>query len=121
MAATVLSGTGNVSYTNTTGGNVRVIINYFGVSNPSNNSTDYGIQISCGSAVIRSDDAAAIGKNLATFNTSSENMVLRAGASTTLNALPLELALSTSQTIGISKITGSGTAQYNILIIPENG
>lgn len=131
MAATVLTGTGTFSYTNSTGGNVRVIINYFGPTAPNGDGTDYGIQISAGGATIISSNAVAIGKNLATGqwyiggSTGSQssiaaNMVIK-GSLTYPTGLPVELALASTQSITISKITGSGLAQYNILIIPENG
>ena len=132
MAATVWAGTGNFTYTNSTGGNVRVIINYFGPTTPNGDSTDYGIQISAGGATITSANAVAIGKNLGTGqwyasgstgtsqSFAANGMVIR-GSLTVPTGLPLEVCLATTQSISISKITGAGTAQYNILVIPENG
>ena len=39
MAAQVLSGTGNVTYTNTTGQNVRIVVNYVSILTGSGDGT----------------------------------------------------------------------------------
>ena len=136
MAATVLNGTtsgGSISWTNNTGGNVRLIINYFGTAGQAYYSTTYGIQISIGSAIFRSNYAAAIGKNLALFTSgqgpgdsvfAQHNMdISRVGADTTqyITSIPLELYIPSSTTLTLSRITGSGEYSYNLLLLPEAG
>lgn len=49
MAATVHSGTGNFSYTNSTGGNVRVIIGHV-LCNSTNSSVDSGVKMRFGAS-----------------------------------------------------------------------
>jgi hypothetical protein len=134
MAATVLNGTGTANYTNSTGGNARVIINYFGSSNAGDSSKGYGISLTIGTFSLTSTYAAAIGKNLATnsgilqtYSTTSVagfgnamNMVTIDGYENVNQALPVEFYLPASQTFSMSLGNG-GTAQYNILIIPEAG
>jgi hypothetical protein len=127
MAATVLTGTGTVNYTNSTGGNVRVIINYFGSSNPSDSLKGYGITIAAGGASFAATYAVAIGKNLALNSAQGSvngfgnaiNMVVADLYEQMNHALPVEFYLSSSQTF--SATLSNGTAQYNILIIPEAG
>jgi hypothetical protein len=145
MAATVLTGTGDFSYTNSTGGNVRVIINYFGAINPSDRGTFpsefLGIQIWTAGATIISYNATALGRSLATASfqivpqaanvpvayDSSINMSVKAGSIGSDNSqagvgvLPTEIYLAPTQAMSISKLSGYSVAQYNILVIPENG
>jgi hypothetical protein len=135
MAATVLNGTGTVNYTNSTGGNARVIINYFGSSNVGDSSKGYGISLTIGTFSLTSTYAAAIGKNLALTSGSnykvntpgygygysnSYNMAVSDTAEEFQTALPIEFYLVSNQTFSMSLGNG-GTAQYNILVIPENG
>jgi hypothetical protein len=132
MAATILSGTGNVSWTNNTGGNVRVIIYYFGTNNVASTTNGIGISINAGGAIITASSVKAIGKNLAfsygylsnTHPSSSfvqNNMASRIveDHNTLPQALPTELVLANTKTLSITLT--SGTASYNILIIPEDG
>jgi hypothetical protein len=110
MASQVLSGSSNVSYTNNTGQNVRIVINYM-----------YGLT-SVGSATITLNWAGvsvsapffAIGRNLATsgpVNTANNGL-----ASTNISsALPTELMLAPGQTFSAQCL------QYNIVVIPEAG
>jgi hypothetical protein len=127
MAATVLNGTGTVNYTNSTGGNVRVIINYFGSSNPGDYTKGFGITIAAGGSSFTAQYAAAIGKNLALNSGISgingygnaSNMVVTDSNEAQNNALPVEFYLSSSQTFNAT--LSGGTAQYNIVVIPENG
>jgi hypothetical protein len=134
MAATVLTGTGTANYTNSTGDNVRVIINYFGSSNSSNDSLGYGISLVVGSASFTAPGATSIGKNLALnsgFLASSTtqiafgnsiNMTVRNNSTDEVEnqSLPVEFYLQSGQTFSMSLGNG-GTAQYNILVIPEAG
>lgn len=133
MASQVLSGNGSVSYTNNTGQNVRVVINFLGYNSPSY----YGIDITWSNASIRSSYANAIGRNLAIsgggaqtgLSVYANNMspvdssVAGIGAEFYNGALPTELMLAPGQTFTATGTAtgGSGTLQYNIVIIPENG
>ena len=127
MASQVLSGTANVSYTNNTGQNVRVVINY--MANPTN--------ISWGPAMVQavSGTIIAIGRNLAfsagvyssttqgvALAMSSNNMVMfnqqannDIGQELNNNALPTELMLASGQ------VFSATCGAYNIVVIPEAG
>lgn len=117
MASTVLSGSSNASYTNNTGQNVRIVINY--MSNPT--------VITWAGVSVTATSALAIGRNLA-FNTGSNTSVQSYSlssnnaapsestfAETTNFALPTELMLSPGQSFG------ANCGVYNIVIIPEAG
>lgn len=114
MASQVLSGSSSVSYTNNTGQNVRIVINFM-----SSSSSSPGIIITWGaaSAPLRvqlvGTSVAAIGRNLA-FNTGTtsagNNGLLSSG-----NALPTELMLAPGQVFNAS------CGLYNIIVIPEAG
>ena len=110
MASQVLSGTSNVSYTNNTGQNVRIVINF--MANVSN--------MTWAGTVTTSSTAAAggIGRNLAFW--------YRGGASSAIGnngwnnsdndfCYPTEIMLSAGQTFSAT------CGAYNILIIPEAG
>ncbi len=134
MASQVLSGSNSVSYTNNTGQNVRIVINYMGgiANNPSSTTTGYGITLRWAGVSV-SGQMLAIGRNLAftisepTNNVSSNNALGNpsrvplgsAGTSivadTNLGALPTELMLAPGQTFSAT----CGT--YNIVVIPEAG
>jgi hypothetical protein len=117
MAAQVLSGTGNVSYTNNTGQNVRVVINFMssvismswaGVTHTSS---------------VNATTAPTIGRNLA-FNAggsgvgiSANNMIVPSGGyEATEFSYPTEIMISAGQTFSASL-----TGVYNIVVIPEAG
>jgi len=132
MSATILSGTGNVSWTNNTGENVRVVINYFGANDAGSATNGLGISMNAGGAIFLASAAKVFGKNLATSGgrtgseTSqvfvSENMITSSSTGIIAfapQALPTEVYLSDTRTLTIT-LTG-GTASYNILIIPEGG
>lgn len=113
MASQVLSGTGNVSYTNNTGQNVRIVINY--MASPTN-ITWAGISAAASNTL-------AIGRNLAfsngisgvSFALSSNNGTNAEGTESTNFALPTELMLSAGQTFSAT------CSAYNVVIIPEAG
>jgi len=120
MAATVLSGTSNITYTNSTGGNARVIINYMASPTAMTWTTTAG-----GTATITATNVRAIGRNLAfsngivsaspsslTANNMSIDDLVTEHLSTTL---PTEIMLATGQTFSATCTT------YNIVIIPEAG
>jgi len=121
MASQVLSGSGNVSYTNNTGQNVRVIINYA--------SANHGLTVSWAGVSATSTYARAIGRNLAfSADTSSfsgsvsytaSNMIVLSGYEAQETALPTEVMLAAGQTFSISSPFTVGS--YNIVVIPEAG
>lgn len=92
MASQVLSGTGNVSYTNNTGQNVRIVINFMSTA---------GTIVMSWSGGATASSTLAIGKTLQyQQNTSS----------------PAELMLAPGQTFSASNV-----GSYNIVVIPEAG
>lgn len=119
MASQVLSGSSNPSYTNNTGQNVRVVINYM--------ASNQGITINWAGVSANAPYAIAIGRNLAYsvgsggdtagVNVSSNNMaVFESGDSQRSNSgLPTELMLANGQSF--SAVCGA----YNIVIIREDG
>jgi len=130
MAATILSGTGNVSWTNNTGGNVRVVINYFGANAAESLTNGQGISMNAGGAVISASLVKAFGKNLAfsggflsgthpSQTYQSFGMIVPSGSGFTSQALPTEVYIPHTRSITLA--LAGGTASYNILIIPEDG
>lgn len=124
MASQVLSGTSNPSYTNNTGQNVRIIINYM-------RSSSNTITLNwANNATATSNSVLAIGKDLCFFVGSdnygeldfpayvAKNFVLsgsRTSLDTKINtALPTEIMLSPNQTFSAS------CGIYNILVITES-
>ena len=124
MASTVLSGSSNVSYTNNTGQNVRVVINY--MSGAPDDTTPYPyIYMSFGSSGTISAIVRAIGRNLA-FSTgisgvanvaiSANNMAASdspIGHEFTNVAFPTEVMLAAGQSFSAT------CGPYNIVVIPE--
>jgi len=115
MASQVLSGSNSVSYTNNTGQNVRIVINYMS----SNSSITPGIAINWGasSAPLRvqlvGTSFSTIGRDLAFNNGTTgagNNGLLSSG-----NAFPTELMLAPGQ------IFSATCGLYNIVVIPEAG
>jgi hypothetical protein len=134
MASQVLNGSGSVSYTNNTGQNVRVIINYM--------SSSTGLIVSwAGVNATGGTGGTAIGRNLAlqisrTFSSGGVTITANnasSNATTSIIALPTEIMLAPGQTFSASATTAlsgtfpyqtttSGTlSAYNITIIPEAG
>jgi hypothetical protein len=110
MASQVLSGSSNVSYTNNTGQNVRIVINYMaGV-----NSAGFFTLTLNWAGVSATGPFVSIGRNLATSGTIStaNNGLLNL---TGVAALPTELMLAPGQTFSAS------CGAYNIVVIPEAG
>lgn len=134
MAAIVLAnktgGAGSITWSNNTGENVRVIINYFGVGD-AEDSTSRGISLSTSinfniNNLIQAPYAVAIGKNLGSNNVyapsvGSNNLVNAKNFSNYQSAIPVEFFLPAGYTFSLSRITGTASFQYNIVIIPENG
>lgn len=121
MAATVLSGTGNVTYTNSTGQNVRVVINY--MEGPQDSS--YGWNMSWGGVTIGTN-LSAIGRNLAVVNylSGSGSLTLQNAFATVFRngVVPTEIMLAPGQTFSTTKSNPSyPLGAYNIVVIPEAG
>ena len=111
MASQVLSGSSNVSDTNNTGQNVRIVINFMNTS-----STDIFnpiISLSWGGVAV-SAVIQAIGRNLAVAKSSTNNAISNA-TSGSQQALPTELMLAPGQTFSAS------CGAYNVVVIPEAG
>lgn len=127
MASTVLSGSSNPSYTNNTGQNVRIIINYMASASSSGGITLNWAGVSQNASLI------AIGRNLAYFTASNStassqfgyavasgnnaygNVSLSGSGTTSVGALPTEIMLAVGQTFS------AACGAYNIVVIPENG
>jgi len=106
MAAQVLSGSGNVSYTNSTGQNVRLVINYL-----KNSSPTYSITVSFQGVSFVLPSYYTIGKSIPLDRTQG-------------NAIgqPTEIALSNGATFSAIHDDRSEYIEgYNIIIIPEAG
>ena len=119
MAATVLSGSSNVTYTNSTGQNVRVIINYMktptamswaGVSETATNVLAIGRNLAFNSGLL---STGLLSGSTAAIN--SNNMCMLTGSESAEAALPTEIMLAAGQTFSAT------CGAYNIVIIPEAG
>ena len=137
MESKVLTGTGSgsdgVSYTNSTGQNVRIVINYMVVTAGGTVMSWTGDN---GTAEIRVNTTCTIGKDLGcisqameqTDSTSGASKVITTnygqrvsttggeGISADLGGLPTEIALGPDHTFSVSY-----TPKYSIVIIPEAG
>ena len=122
MAAQVLSGSGNVSYTNSTGQNVRVVINYLKNITTTGTMTFQGVTVTLIADMV-------YGKSLAhsDMGQTDASMVQRMTTRTTSQitgrtAVPVEIALSNGETLSISNSESSTYIEgYNMIIIPEAG
>ena len=125
MASQVLSGTGNVSYTNNTGQNVRIVINFMqATTGPGFQIQVQRINLSWGNNASASAVVSSIGRNLA-YTTGSGVIANNASYSGTIvdnsvsgitnTGLPTELMLAPGQTFSAS------CGAYNIVVIPEAG
>ena len=121
MAAQVLSGTGNVTYTNSTGQNVRIVINYLenDASNQIVTMTFQGVTVSLGKDTVVGKSIAYASGNLNYRGYQSDRGTFGTGGAA---AVPTEIALSNGETFSLS-ISGSTPQflRYNIIIIPEAG
>ena len=122
MAAQVLNGTGNVSYTNSTGQNVRVVINY--MHSPDSTDTTFALG---GWSQVGPTLQQTMGKTLAYMTGANStgwqnNQYMTSGTQNLNNGWPLEFALANGDTFSYTS-TGSGAPnfRYNIIIIPEAG
>lgn len=122
MASQVFSGTGNFSYTNNTGQNVRVIINYLAFDS---NSTYPSTMSWAGNTInLPGGVDGVIGRNLAfSSGASSANNFYFVSGGVAAGALPTEIMLSNGQNFSVTanSITPGAVKQYNIIVIPEAG
>ncbi len=122
MAAQVLNGSGNISYTNSTGQNVRLVINYIEII-PS------GVTFSISEAlnITFGVNGGVYGKTLAYRANSSTGAVEGSMAwdvdqGQAIEAIPLEVALDNGDTFSVNGRDNSTNIKgYNIIIIPEAG
>ena len=118
MASQVLSGSSNVSYTNNTGQNVRIVINYMSAT-PTG-----GISMTWTTVGVFAQ-ISAIGRNLAYYN--FDPSTLTSSSSTANNALglvtpdPNGSALPTELMIAPGQTFSASCGLYNIVVIPEAG
>ena len=134
MASQVLTGTGDVTYTNNTGQNVRIVINYMKLSNTS--SLNFGsITMSFGgvSTTIRTY-GGTVGRGIAgtvrdtgSGATASQNYAADIGSGVWgSDGVPLEIILAPTETFSavgnIDPTFASITiVAYNMVVIPEAG
>ena len=124
MAAQVLSGSGNVTYTNSTGQNVRVVINYLKNITANGTMTFQGVSVDLianqvyGKTLAFKDEFAGGGRTGVT-------QVMAAGTQAEgvqRTAIPLEIAIANGETLSISNSSSSAYIDgYNMIIIPEAG
>ena len=122
MAAQVLSGSGNVSYTNSTGQNVRLVINWLEVSD------DSTLSIPGAGSITFGQNGSIYGKTLgyrspATGGPGAMAAKVDLNNINSLIPIPLEIAMANGDTFSISaNRAGSADVKgYNIIIIPEAG
>ena len=121
MASQVLSGSSNPSYTNNTGQNVRVVINYmlgvgFGIPGSADRFGTIRGRTSCDLSI----NWAGVGLNSSTINGKiaiGRNLATSSGTNRTADGvgLPTEIMLAPGQTFS------AVCEVYNIVVIPENG
>ena len=123
MAAQVLSGSGNVSYTNSTGQNVRLTINFLEIFNEGETTMSFP-----GTSIVITRNTT-YGKTLSykAFNTSTINSSMASNSAginyglSTINPIPLEIAIATGETFAITHTDSTRIDGYNCIIIPEAG
>jgi len=139
MASQVLSGTGDVTYTNNTGQNVRIVINYMKtrlVSSSGLLPSFYTMSWASGVSLRVDSLGGSIGRNISFYNRTSTGGVNgnnyganmdTGGTSEALAAegAPVELVIAPGDTFSVVGGTeNSRTIEigaYNIVVIPEGG
>ena len=128
MATTVHTGNGqNFSYTNNTGGNVRVVIS-LALNDISQQSFSNGIRIRCGAPgspdILQANSSTnarfnGIGKNIARQG-GSAGYTVGASASNDVDCMCTEFYLANGHSIDVQGVDASYPLKfYNILTIPE--
>ena len=129
MAAQVLNGHGNVSYTNSTGQNVRVCINYLSFHDATNG--DLTITSAAGQNTTFETTAYAVyGKYIGALGSTNNEGVFAhhagwgsgggSGGGGTIRAIPIEFALENGANF-TATVDTANFPKYNIIIIPEAG
>ena len=119
MASQVLSGTSNPTYTNNTGQNVRVVINYMrgvGFGSPGTPNR-FGLLVG-GTLCTLNINWAGVGIDSSTNNgiiVVGRNLSTSSGNNGTAAGLPTEIMLAPGETFS------AVSQQYNIVVIPEAG
>ena len=113
MAAQVLAGTSNPSYTNSTGQNVRLIVYYLETSSSGNPSVTVGAM-----GAVSIPKSSRIGKYVASHNDQGSygNNHANEGGYNTRFAFPCEFVMANGDSF-----SSSGVVKYNVLVIPEGG
>ena len=127
MAATVLNGEGNVSYTNNTGQNVRIVINYLvnygngtGTITVSNaNASGFNLNLPADTAIGRNIAYSAYGMSKSGNSQNAVNTSLDYGLGDSVAGIPTEIAMEPGGTFSIT--ISNNAIKYNILVIPEAG
>ena len=128
MTATIHTGNGqNFSYTNNTGGNVRVVIS-LALNDTSQQSFSNGIRIRCGAPgspdILQANSSTnarfnGIGKNIARQG-GSAGYTVGASASNDVDCMCTEFYLANGHSIDVQGVDASYPLKfYNILTIPE--
>ena len=128
MATTVHTGNGqNFSYTNNTGGNVRVVIS-LALNDTSVQASTNGIKIRCGVPgspdILQANSSTnarfnGIGKNIARQG-GSAGYTVGASASNDVDCMCTEFYLANGHSIDVQGVDASYPLKfYNILTIPE--
>ena len=122
MAATVLSGKGNVSYTNNTGQNVRIVINF--LRKEGSSAATITVSNSGGDDLVMSlVGDGVIGRSLAYFDSytgAATQISNNAGGSSSGSfTVPTEIAMGSGETFSVT--ASNGDIHYNLLVIPEAG
>jgi len=149
MASQVLSGTTgdedtpSISYTNNTGQNVRIIINFASLTQTPGteyNTTILGFSVSCGGMNYGPAPLKTFGKHLtgsvlsSSYSYSPSELAIQSGQSVYRGYMPTELMLPPNGTFNLSgdfelnppynpspSNPSTGRLSYNIVVIPEAG
>lgn len=142
MASTVLNGTGNFSYTNNTGQNVRVVVYGMTVSwsdaktsptvgqifaiTAGNSAFSFAIQPGINNAFVTFGKGVAAGASndeVTPVYNISQNMLAYCSNLDIVAAMPTEYMLAPGQTISstATPLSNPPIISYNMLVIPENG
>ena len=126
MAATVYTGSGNWSYTNSTGGNVRVIIAYVWNNTTASNYSAGVKQKINGTTIGEATNGTNIsflgfGKHVVYQNTrNSGAMTTKNVAGNTSSRFADEFFLANGQTAALEAVSTSyPILHYNIMVVPE--
>lgn len=132
MASQVFSGTGSFFYTNSTGQNVRVVINYYTNYFTNSPGTTSPIRMSWGSGTSTvsidsnprmnfTTEILTFGRNLAGYQTGTAGGMQNMVSSTSNTALPTEIMLAPGQTFSVTaRVANLSLGPYNIVVIPES-